>query len=301
MRIRDVLGLIALLLGLAGVAEAAPPLVDSAWLKSRLGMPGVVVLDLQQRSGYLRAHIPGAVNSSYNDWRAVGKNRIPKVIPPPERLEKLIGGLGIDNQTHVILVATGRSASDMAMATRLYWTFKTLGHKEVSILDGGLMGYAYNRKNRLESEENRPEPKSYTARFNSGFVPAAGEVKQAIEIGMALIDNRSRAEFLGIYRGGRKERPGTIATAVNLPFDWLTINGGGWFQEPEAIKQIYAASGVPVKGEQISFCHTGHRTSLVWFVSHELLGNKQARMYDGSIVEWAVDPSLHMDLAVKLD
>ncbi len=108
------------------------------------------------------------------------------------------------------------------------------------------------------------------------------------------------AEHMGILGGGGRERPGTIPGSVNLPFDWLTVNGSAHFHTPENLKRIYQATGVPLEGDQISYCHTGHRTSLAWFVSHELLGNKKARMYDGSTAEWAVNRSLPMELKIEL-
>ena len=66
--------------------------------------------------------------------------------------------------------------------------------------------------------------------------------------------------------------------SILLSFDRLVVKGSGQFHDLDKIKKIYRSSGVPLAGEQISFCHTGHRTSLSWFVSHELLGNKDARM-----------------------
>jgi len=54
-------------------------------------------------------------------------------------------------------------------------------------------------------------------------------------------------------------------------------------------------------GDQINFCNTGHWASLGWFASHELLGNKKARMYDGSMLEWSADESLPMERQVNLD
>ena len=52
-----------------------------------------------------------------------------------------IGRLGIGNDTHVVLIPRGRDASDLGVATRIYWTFKVLGHDAVSILDGGMAAY----------------------------------------------------------------------------------------------------------------------------------------------------------------
>ena len=59
-------------------------------------------------------------------------------------------------------------------------------------------------------------------------------------------------------------------------------------------------NGVPTSGDQITFCNTGHWASLGWFVSSEIMGNKQTRMYDGSMVEWSADQSLPMQSAVSV-
>ena len=126
--------------------QAAEPLVDADWLLANLNNPKLVVLDLQPQATYRRLHIPGAVHSDYADWRKPDPRNTPKMIPSVSSLEQLIGGLGIDNETQVVLVVTGRSASEMAAATRVYWTLKALGHDEVSILDGGLVAYAESRR-----------------------------------------------------------------------------------------------------------------------------------------------------------
>jgi len=34
--------------------------------------------------------------------------------------------------------------------------------------------------------------------------------------------------------------------------------------------------------------------ALGWFVAHELLGNRQARLYDGSMAEWSRDAALEV-------
>lgn len=286
----------------AAPAFAAAPLVSADWLVANQGKPNLVVLDLQPAGGYQRAHIPGTVNTDYARWRTSDKSKPPKTMPSVEALEAMIGGLGIDNGTHVVLVSLGQSAGDMASATRIYWTFKALGHDEVSILDGGLIGYARGGgKRRLERQVNTPTPKVFKAQPRAEYLLSKDQVMQAVEQGRTLVDSRSRAEFLGIFQAGGKERPGTIPGAVNVPFDWLTVNGGATFHAPKDLQAIYKAAGVLPDGEHISFCHTGHRTSLAWFVTHELLGNKKARMYDGSMAEWAVDSATPLEQKVELE
>lgn len=62
---------LVLLMPVLGLA-ALPPLVDSSWLKSSLGDPDLVVLDIQASKDYRRFHVPGAVNASYERWRTRG-------------------------------------------------------------------------------------------------------------------------------------------------------------------------------------------------------------------------------------
>jgi thiosulfate/3-mercaptopyruvate sulfurtransferase len=42
----------------------------------------------------------------------------------------------------------------------------------------------------------------------------------------------------------------------------------------------------------ISYCNTGHWASTNWFVLSEVLGKKNVRIYDGSMVEWSAKPAL---------
>ena len=89
--------------------------------------------------------------------------------------------------------------------------------------------------------------------------------------------------------------------AKNVPENWLTRNGGGSFRDKGTLAKLFALAGVPTSGEQISFCNTGHWASLGWFASSEILGNKSAKMYDGSMVEWSADASTPVERRVQLD
>ena len=54
------------------------------------------------------AHIPGSVHSDYDKagWR-VTRNDVPFMLPSVPELEKLIGDLGIDENSHVVVVPAG--------------------------------------------------------------------------------------------------------------------------------------------------------------------------------------------------
>jgi thiosulfate/3-mercaptopyruvate sulfurtransferase len=281
------------------LTAAVEPLVTPSWLHENRDNPDLVLLDMQDNQNYVRFHIPGSINTNYALWREEKKGKF-KNMPPVQVLEKLIGSLGIDNNSHVVLISLGASAGDMAIAARVYWTFKVLGHDRISILDGGLVGYAEKRTYPLEKGNNQRKPTKFTAQYRSQMHPSIKEVKLALTNGTQIVDNRSRAEYLGIYGGSGKERAGRLPQAQHLNYDWLTINGGGKLHTIENLKRIYTSSQVVLKGDQINYCHTGNRAALGWFVSHEILGNNQVKLYDGSTQEWAADISLPMEQEVML-
>ena len=302
----------AIIFVFAGTAGAAQPLIDVAWVKANIGKPGVVFLDVRSRiagmskANFLRGHIPGAVYTNYlrDGWRIKDKNGTVGQLPGAAKLEKLIGKLGIDNNSHVVIVPAGNKALDMGTATRIYWTFKVLGHDKVSILDGGMSAYTAQRDkkgkpvNPLEKGNNKPKPATFKANLRSDMLLSKADVKKALDAGVRLVDNRPNNQYLGVNRHGMAKRNGTIPGAKNIPENWITNNGGGSFRSKATLKKLYAAAGVKTDEEQINFCNTGHWASLGWFVASQIMGNTKAKMYDGSMVEWSADKSLPMEVKV---
>ena len=284
--------------------RAAEPLVDAAWVKANIATHNVVFLDLRGNlRAFQAAHIPGARWTSYgrHGWRAKIKN-VPGMLPPTAKLEALIGRLGIGNEDHVVLAPAGWDATNMGIATRIYWTFKVLGHDEVSILDGGMNAYLADKRNPLEKGMATPQPKTFKARFRLQLLATALDVTKAIsEKSAALIDHRPSGQFMGINKSGSVKRLGTLPGAKNVPAMWATVNDGGVFRSKEALAKLYKSIGLPTQGETINFCNTGHWASVGWFITHELLGNKKAKMYDGSMAEWSMTGSNPMDRRINLN
>ena len=118
----------ALAASVAGVH--AEPLVTAQWLDAHRSDPVVIVLDIRSAidgggaQAYSAAHIPGSVHSDYDKagWQ-VTRNDVPFMVPTVPELEKLIGDLGIDEDSHVVVVPAGVNALDFGSATRT-WTLK---------------------------------------------------------------------------------------------------------------------------------------------------------------------------------
>lgn len=287
-----------------GSAFAAEPLVDVAWLKANLGKPGIAVVDMQPASDFLRGHIPGAANTDFakSGWREERADKVPDMYPA--KLDKLlahIGALGVDNNSHVVLVAPGDSYGDMGWATRIYWTFKTLGHDNVSILNGGMKEWAKDKTNPVDLGAAKVATKTFTPHSRMDVIATTDDVKAAKAKGVLLVDSRPEDQFVGINRNPKASQNGTLPGAKNLPTGWATENGGGKFRSKAQLEKLYKVADVPTSGEQINFCNTGHLASIGWFVSSELMGNKKARLYDGSMVEWTLTKAGPVDQKVSLE
>jgi thiosulfate/3-mercaptopyruvate sulfurtransferase len=232
---------------------------------------------------FREGHIPGAVYSNYVSagWRTT-RDGVPGQLPEVSALESLIGGLGIDNTDHVVVVAGGTGALDMASATRVYWTFKVLGHDAVSVLDGGHRAYAAQYP--LARGWTDPTPATFDADYQPGLVADRAEVAAARAAGRPLLDHRPVPQYRGEAKHPAATKPGTIPAAASVPEGRL-VTEAGTFVDAARIADLLAEAGAE-GAAPINFCNTGHWASLGWFALHELLGRDDAKVYDGSMTEW---------------
>ncbi len=288
-------------------ANDVTPLVDAAWVKAHTGQPDVVFLDIRNKldgaseKTYRQGHIPGAVYSDYLSagWRTK-MDGVPGQLPTVGSLEGLIGNLGIGNDSHVVIIAAGVSALDMGSATRIYWTFKVLGHDKVSILNGGYRAYTADAGNPVETGWNEPSPRIFSAAFRPEMVADYRDVQAAARSQTALIDMRPPEQYRGEKAHEAAKRPGTIPGAVNVPESQVTVDGGR-FVSADQVRALLKNAGVDAGGEAIAFCNTGHWATLGWFAESEILGNKNVRVYDGSMVDWSAREDLPVERKTQIN
>jgi thiosulfate/3-mercaptopyruvate sulfurtransferase len=279
----------------AFAAEPATPLVSPQWLSVHKSDPGVVVLDIRSAidgstpESFAKGHIPGSVHSDYDKagWR-VTRNNVPFMVPTTAELEKLIGDLGIDESSHVVVVPAGVNVLDFGSAARTYWTLKYAGVSNLSILDGGLAGWKAAGLP-LETGTRAPTPEIFTAKLDKSILIEAPEVEALAQKGGAtLVDARPASFFLGKEKAPASKAYGHIPGAVSLDSDKFYDNAANRLK-PKAELEA-AAREVPAGTDVVSYCNTGHWASTDWFVLHEVLGRSNARLYAGSMVEWTTDP-----------
>ncbi|MFW5905334.1 MAG: sulfurtransferase, partial [archaeon] len=171
-----------------------------------------------------------------------------------------------------------------------YWEYKYYGHVDVRILDGGKTYWVANDYP-LTTEEPTFDAREYEAAGPFESIRAyRADVEQAIESGVPLVDVRSPEEFTGevIAPEGLQEtaqRGGHIPGARNVPTTSV-LNDDGTFKSPDELLQLYEDVGIAEDQSVITYCRVGERSSIEWFVLHELLEFDDVQNYDGSWTEW---------------
>ncbi len=291
-----VLALAAISAAASAPAQEAGPLVSVDWLKLQLGQPNLVILDVRSAidgggvEAYARAHIPGAVHSDYDKagWRAT-RDGLPFMLPTIAQLEKLIGELGIDEDSRVVIVPAGVSATDFGSATRVYWTLKVAGLSRLSILDGGQAAWVAAGYG-VETGTNTPSPTIFTASLNRDLMAVTADVEKILGDGNgALVDARAPPYFLGKLKADAAQAYGHIPGAISLDSETFYDPKTNRLRPRAELAAI--AARVPAAVPVVTYCNTGHWASTDWFVLSELLGRRDVRLYYGSTVDWTSDPA----------
>jgi thiosulfate/3-mercaptopyruvate sulfurtransferase len=266
-------------------------LVSTQWLAEHLGEAGLIVVDSSAfmpasgrdaRAEYAAAHIPGARFLDI-DQVADKANPAPHALPSAERFGAAMEELGVGRDDRIIVYDN----SPLRTAVRGWFMLRHFGARDVAMLGGGF-GKWLAEGHPVESGA----PPSRQARFDAVETPGQVIGKQQILAGLdePLLDARGRPRFEGSEPDPRPGvAAGHIPGARNLPFAEL-YNEDGTFKSPEELRALFAAAGIDPAKPFVASCGSGVTANSLIFAAH-LLGNEQAKLYDGSWSEWGADPA----------
>jgi thiosulfate/3-mercaptopyruvate sulfurtransferase len=272
----------------SGLSLAAPVYVEHDWLAKNLGNEQIMVVDMTSDDvQYLRYHIPGAVRLSYQDIVTRRKDKV-SIRLPDTQLVRVLGSIGMKPEQHVVIY------DDMGglNAGRLFWELERIGHKNVSVLRGGLVQWVL-AGHKVDNRAVKPTPVQYTKPSAGGRVNEAGlaAVTTASKNGKAvLIDVRSQEEYVG---HPRYPRSGHVPGAKWASWeDNVDFEKGFVPKRPELLMSKLNSLGVKDKNTPvIVYCRSGHRASQSYLTLRNL-GFSDVRLYDGSMAEYARQPKL---------
>ena len=234
----------ALALGVASSA-AAQPLVQPAWLQAHLHDAALVVLDIRPQSQSAKSRIPAAVPADYETtgWRAKTADGAGGALPPIAQIGATIAKLGVADTSHAVIVG-----DDFGATARVYWTFKVLGHTDVSILDGGWKRWAADG-NPVETAPAAPRAAAvFTPRYNPDIRAALPEVTTALTSGnRTLIDARPPGQWFGTAKSPVVKAFGHLPHAVWIDqSDALTQDGTALKPKADLVALFGKAGRAPI-------------------------------------------------------
>ena len=268
----------------------ASPIISATWLSQNLCKENIKLIEVgSSYNSYLVEHIKCSQYTNFykDEWR-VNKKEISMIIPEPDFLINKLKKMGVSEGDHIILYPKKHTdIYAMAETTAIYFTFKYLGHKKVSILDGG---YPYFKKNfslLVDEGEFIVKPISnYKAKIDRSILANSNDIIQSKSNNYYLIDSREKDFYLGINKLKGFNEYGTLENSINIPSKWFLKERGLSFNSLNVFKKIFSYSKINYDKNFIFFCYSGLESSINWFVSYELMKNKNSKLYEGSLFDW---------------
>lgn len=295
--------------GDAALAQATFPLVSTQWLAAHRGDPDVVILEssifLERgtasspeskfRSGAIEfemeGRIPGARFADLFRRFSDPDAPFPFTRPTTTHFAAATAALGIRANSKVVIY--DRLAGQWA--SRLWWVFRSFGHADVSVLDGGFKKY---RKEQLPIEKGPAFPFAtaiYPTPLVQNFVAFQSDVKDVINgrREAALVCLLKQDDYSGAV--SVRPRPGHIPGSVNLPFTHLLNDRDNTLRSPDALRNAFS-SILPLDGRLIITYCGGGIASTLGALALASIGYTNTLEYDGSLIEWISDPDSPMEL-----
>jgi thiosulfate/3-mercaptopyruvate sulfurtransferase len=206
-------------------------------------------------------------------------------LPEKDKLVERLRAWGVNRESKIVCY----DQNSGAVAGRLWWLVRWLGHADVCVLDGGLdawiaAGFA------TDTEAVAP------TRGNFAPGPALTRTCAADDLGdsnVTLIDARDQARFNGEFEP-IDPVAGHIPGALCAPFSENL--SAGRFLAPEALEARFRKLGVEPKAAAVCYCGSGV-TATHNILALLLAGYPEPALYAGSWSDWISDPKRPIETA----
>lgn len=270
-------------------------LVQAETLSVALGRPDLAIVDCRfsllnpgaGESDYQRGHIPGAVyahlDRDLSDMSKANAGRHPW--PEAADFTAKLGAWGITPQHQVVAYDDDTGA----IAARLWFMLKLLGHEKVAVLDGGWARWtALGLPVDTQHKAAAPAPTKYVAAFDTSRLLDAEAVQARLDAGGMLVDARAADRFRG-ENEMLDRRAGHVPGAVSRPYAENMADGR--LKAPvQLAAEFRELLGEHAPEEAMVMCGSGV-TACHHLLAMERAGLRGAKLFTGSWSGWIADPS----------
>src|SRR6516225_4296094 len=280
-------------------------LVETEWLAAHLGQSDLRILDCTVRiafnpvtmfeisSGgaeFERGHIPGGQCVDVLTELSDTSHPVPLMAPGAAQFASVMSAHGITDDTRVVLY----SGQNVYWATRVWWLFRVFGFAGAAVLNGGLQKWRREARP-IETGPARPQPPAdFIVREQTPLIATKAEVLAAIGDGAVCTINALPEDQHWFTSGVHFGRPGHITGSINLPSEDLLDPETNEFLPARELRRRFDRVGAFTE-RVITYCGGGIAASAD-AMALVMLGRPDVKLYDGSLLEWATDPSLPMEL-----
>jgi thiosulfate/3-mercaptopyruvate sulfurtransferase len=272
------------------------PIVPVDWLFQNQHNPNLVILDatLAKPMSHIAqqsesSKIPNSIFFDIENTFSDHQNALPHMMLSAAAFTHEAQQLGIDKDSIIVVYDT----IGVYSAPRAWWMFRTMGHENVFVLNGGLpewekAGYPCNNNYRQITKKG-----NFIAAYQPGFIAAQPEVAHALKThDQIVIDARSPGRFAGKAPEPRAGlRGGHMPGAINIYFEDLLNNN--LLLEKDTLKKIFEKTGH--KEQPIIFSCGSGITACITALGATIAGYTNISVYDGSWCEWGLPSALPVE------
>jgi len=243
--------------------------VDTRWYLKRPG---------DGRRAYDSGHIPGAIyldlDVDLSGHDGAGRHPLPSPRDFRTRLEQ--AGIGSD---HVVVAYDDAGGT---VAARLWWMLDNLGHRSVSVLDGGIQAWTAAGHPLSTDEPAYPQAKLELA---GEWRNVIGRDELADRLGsLTLLDARAAERYRGEVEP-IDPAAGHIPTALSAPTAG-NLDESSRFLPPDELRERFATLTGSRPAEVVTSCGSG-TSACHHSLAMRLAGLPDPILYVGSFSDWS--------------
>ena len=272
-----------LLFSVVLASHAAPAFISADALTELMQEKEIVLVDVGLKEDFALGHIPGAVHTEIGSWRqSVEKH---KLMRSAEQIETVMRELGISSDSQVVIYGHNKK-KEALKSSYIALAMITHGLKEVSILDGAYEEWIDDEERAVSKKMPIRILGNFKAVKEPNIVVDMAYVKKRINK-VPMLEARPAVFYYGTLRSQGVKRIGHIPKAMSSYWkDKFQLDGT--LQDEEVLKEIFVDGfKLDPKKEVVLYCTGGLEASMNWYILSQHLHYKKAKIYDGSLREWA--------------